>query len=208
MTQVSLCFLFVLGLGEGQCKTETDAGFSGCQPKEVGRVAPKKTTGLCCLPSPCQSCGSRGGQTVNHPEPLCHPMAWRVIYISALVETHHSVHSAWTVLKSWLYQEAHKKVCLAAEEQRLKDGGGQRIWPSTFCPEYILLDLDPQTWRPSAPLLLSWKDNHRGESVTVAASCMALFCSEHFLSLQLLLKQAFTPDRPKNTDVLFLILLH
>lgn len=85
MTQLSLstCFLFVLGLGESQCKTEADAGLSGRQPQEVGRVAPKKTTGLCCLPSPFQSqpSGGRRGQTVNHPEPLRHPVAWRTLCI-------------------------------------------------------------------------------------------------------------------------------
>lgn len=77
MTQVPFFLSLVLGVGEGQCKTEADAGFGGCQPKKVGRVAPKKTAGLCCLPRPCQSCGGWGGQTVSHAEPLHNPVTWR-----------------------------------------------------------------------------------------------------------------------------------
>lgn len=46
---------FALGLGEGQRQTEANAGFSGCQPKEVGRVTSEKTAGLGCLPSPWES---------------------------------------------------------------------------------------------------------------------------------------------------------
>lgn len=54
-------FCFVLGVGEGQYETEAYARFSGCEPKQVGRVAPKKTAGLGCLPSRSQPHGGWRG---------------------------------------------------------------------------------------------------------------------------------------------------
>lgn len=67
-TSISLsptCFCFILGVGEGQCETEADAGFSGCEQKEVGGAASEKAASLCCLALLCQPHGGRGRQKVT-----------------------------------------------------------------------------------------------------------------------------------------------
>lgn len=75
----------------------------------------------------------------------------------ALVEPQHPIGSARIVSPKALIVSGSTQESVVGS-RGTKDGVGQRIWPSTFHPEPILLDLDPWTWGPSAPLLLSWED--------------------------------------------------
>lgn len=192
---LSTCLLFVLGLGESQCKTEADAGFSGCQPKEVGRVAPKKTTGLCCLASPCQSHGGQGGQTVTHPEPLRHPLAGRVLCIPSPSSYSFSSDSPKALTVSGSTQE------IVLGSRGTIDKGWRGTENMIHTAGFGSMDLNAISPTPTE------LRGHHGKSVTMAASCMVLFCYEHFLSLQPLLEQALAADGPRMQicvlDVLF-----